>query len=211
MKTILFIGDSITDCRRNRNGHPHNMGGGYAGFVAGRFGVQYPGEYRFLNHGSDGYRSVDLYAYVKEDVLLWKPDYLSILVGVNDVLHDKSVHNGVSAQKYEKLYTLLIEEIREALPGVKFILMEPFITAMDPEVAEVRKDVILRADAVQRVADRFDIPVVKLQKGLDELCQIKPPEYWLPDGVHPSPQFHQYMADQWIQVFYEKVLNVEKG
>ena len=211
MKTVLFIGDSITDCHRNRNGHPANMGAGYASFIAGRLGILYPGMYKFLNHGNSGYRVIDLYAYLKEDVLRWKPDYVSILIGVNDVWHGT---NGVSAQKYEKLYDLMLQEIRSALPEVKLILMEPFVcsgTYTDEELIWFKEEVSLRADAVRRIADRHSIPVVELQKGLDKLVQTAPPARWLMDGVHPTPQFHQYIADQWIQVFTEDVLSEQKG
>lgn len=45
---------------------------------------------------------------------------------MHDVLHEFSGHNGVDADKYERIYCMLIEEIKEALPNVKFIIMEPF-------------------------------------------------------------------------------------
>ena len=55
-----------------------------------------------------------------------KPDYISFLIGVNDVWHEFSRHNGVDADKYEKIYTMLIEEIKEELPEVKIMFLEPF-------------------------------------------------------------------------------------
>ena len=43
-KTILFQGDSITDCGRNRE-HPGSLGAGYAFMTAGKIHMDYPGQY----------------------------------------------------------------------------------------------------------------------------------------------------------------------
>ena len=100
MKLVLFQGDSITDCGRNREAD-HPMGSGYATMAAGEIMAEHPGEYRFLNRGISGNRSVDLYARIKQDLINLKPDYLSILIGVNDVWHEYTRQNGVDADKFE--------------------------------------------------------------------------------------------------------------
>ena len=128
MKTILFQGDSITDAGRNRDYDPHR-GSGYATIVSGKLGYEYPDEYNFINRGISGNRSVDLYARIKQDLINHRPDYLSILIGVNDVWHELNEQNGVAAPKFEMVYSMLIEEIKEALPDIKiFILLQIFTT-----------------------------------------------------------------------------------
>ena len=126
MKTILFQGDSITDVGRVREDES-SLGQGYPRMLAERLGYEYPGQFRYLNRGISGNRVVDLYARWKVDALNLKPDYLSILIGVNDVWHEIEAQNGVEAKKYEKIYTMLLEETLEALPDIKIILMEPFV------------------------------------------------------------------------------------
>jgi lysophospholipase L1-like esterase len=32
----------------------------------------------------------------------------------------------------------------------------------------------------------------------DEACELAPPEYWGPDGVHPSHAGHMLMAKTWL-------------
>ena len=32
-------------------------------------------------------------------------------------------------------------------------------------------------------------------------CSLKTPEYWAPDGVHPSPEGHALIAKSWIKYF----------
>ena len=77
-------------------------------------GYDKPAEYEYINRGISGNRIVDLYARMKEDIINLKPDYISFLIGVNDVWHEFGKHRGVDADKYEKIYTMLIEEIKEA-------------------------------------------------------------------------------------------------
>ena len=86
MKTILFQGDSITDCGRGNS--ISGFGDGYAMLVTAQLGLDCPGEYTFYNKGIGGNRIVDVYARIKEDIINLKPDYMSLLIGVNDVWHE---------------------------------------------------------------------------------------------------------------------------
>ena len=101
-KRILFQGDSITDCGRDRNQFYH-MGRGYASMVTGVLGLDHPGEYEFINRGISGNRIVDLYARIKSDFINLQPDYASILIGVNETWHEVSHQNGVDTEKFEKI------------------------------------------------------------------------------------------------------------
>lgn len=204
MKTILFQGDSITDVGRNREDF-YDLGKGYPNFTAGRLGLENPGAYTFLNRGISGDRVVDIYARMKTDILNLKPDYLSILVGVNDVWHELSRQNGISAPKFERIYRMLLEEIREALPDTRILLIEPFVlkgTATEADLDYFRREVAARAAAVRRLAKEFDLPVLSLQEDLNALSQTAPEGFWLADGVHPAAAFHQYIADKWVEWFH---------
>ena len=75
MKTILFQGDSITDCGRSRQDNA-NVGIGYPVLVKAWLGHENPGKYQFLNRGIAGNRVVDVYALIKEDIINLKPDYI---------------------------------------------------------------------------------------------------------------------------------------
>lgn len=203
MKTILFQGDSITDAGRVRE-NPDDLGQGYSNFAAGRLGLQQPGVYKFLNRGFGGNRIVDLYARIKADIINLKPDYMSILIGVNDVWHEKDWQNGVSTPKFKKIYGMLLEEVQEALPDIKIMLMEPFVLegpATAGSIEWFREEVGQRAQAAKELADEFHLPFVPLQEDLDRLAQSAPATHWLVDGVHPTPFFHQYLADKWLEAF----------
>lgn len=209
MKRILFQGDSITDCGRARDNNTH-VGTGYAVLVKSQLGFENPGEYEFYNKGISGNRIVDLYARIKADIINLSPDYISILIGVNDVWHEFFGHNGVDADKYEKIYCMLIEEIKEALPDVKIMIMEPFclqVTATnDAEEgtnkwsmidAEVRK----RAAKSKKVAEKYNLVFVELQNLFDKATEIKEGRYWLADGVHPTAIGHELIKREWMKAF----------
>ena len=123
-KLILFQGDSITDCGRNREDIT-STGAGYMHMVKSQLGCEYPGEYEFINKGISGNRIVDVYARIKKDIINLRPAYMSLLIGVNDVWHELGGrHNGVSAEKFEKIYNMLITEIMEELPNIKILIMK---------------------------------------------------------------------------------------
>ena len=102
MKKILFMGDSITDAMRDREADDY-LGAGYASMVAGELGYKEPYAYQFVNRGISGNRIIDLHARIRCDMINLQPDYISILIGVNDVWHEYTRKNGVAADKFEVL------------------------------------------------------------------------------------------------------------
>lgn len=86
---ILFIGDSITDCGRDRSGVidvDGHLGGGYVLQVKSLLGAHYPERaVEVLNTGCGGHRITDLAGRWESDVLALKPDWLTVMIGINDV------------------------------------------------------------------------------------------------------------------------------
>ncbi|MBQ8840414.1 MAG: SGNH/GDSL hydrolase family protein [Clostridia bacterium] len=203
---ILFQGDSITDAGRSRNDEAR-LGYGYATLVEASLGLEEAGKHEFINRGISGNRIVDLYARIKADIINLKPDLISILIGVNDVWHELGENpNGVDADKFFKVYSMLIEEIKEALPDVKIIILEPFVLKGCSTIEKweyFEKEVPLRAEASRKIAEKYSLPFVELQKGFDELCKKAPEAYWLCDGVHPSAKGHEYIKSQWLKAYYQ--------
>ena len=207
MKTILFQGDSITDAGRNRE-EPLDLGKGYPNLIAGRLGLDYPGKYQFLNRGISANRVVDIYSRIKQDIPLLKPDVLSILVGINDVWHDLDFRNGMGASKFKTMYRMLLDEVMEALPETRILLMEPFVlpgTDISFAVDWFVEETAARAGIVQELAREYGLSFLPLQEDLNRLASLMPEAYWLSDGVHPTICFHQYIADKWIHTFLEEI------
>ncbi len=200
MKTFLFQGDSITDANRDdENEDNFGLGCGYALLLASDFLKSRKGEFRFINRGKSGDRITDVYARIKEDIINLKPDYMSILIGVNDVSHELTQNCGVTPEKFKKIYCMLAEEIIETLPNIKIIIMEPFVCKgihteerWDEFSGEVKKLAI----ASKHVAEKFGFEFVPLQQIFDEVTSDGNARYWSADGIHPTAAGHQIIKEE---------------
>jgi len=201
---ILFQGDSITDVGRVRE-NIASMGAGYPLLVKSALGYEFPGKYEFVNKGIGGSRIVDVYARIKNCIINLNPDVMSLLIGVNDVWHDfYESPNGVDAEKFYKIYDMLIEELKTALPELKIIILEPFVlkgSATEGNWEIFNDEVKKRAVMSRRIAEKYNLPFIELQKGFDELAKTAPADYWLRDGVHPTPMGHEFIKNEWIKTF----------
>ena len=202
-RVILFQGDSITDCGRDRSAEAnpnHNtaLGPGYVGKIGGALLAEYPGRnLQIFNRGIGGNRVVDLYARWKFDAVNLSPDLISILIGVNDTWHEFGSQNGVELDRYEQVYRMLLEYTRARLPEVQFVLCEPFVLLTGVVTPEWQVEIAARREIVVRLAQEFGAVFVPFQKMFDEALQDAPAEYWTSDGVHPTPAGHTRMAAFW--------------
>ena len=208
-KRILFQGDSITDAGRDRE-NPLCMGMGYPSLVNATLGADYPNDYEYINKGISGNRIVDIYARIKWDFINLKPDYASIYVGVNDAWHEIEWQNGVEDEKFEKIYGMMIDEVQAACPGIKLMLIAPFVlegwaTAATEEQPDrwnrFKTDVAAKAAVVRKVAEQYHLPLIELQPIFDAACRRAPIEHWTRDGVHPTPAGHELIKRAWLETF----------
>ena len=200
---VLFQGDSITDGGRWREGHDFNhiMGQDYAYMISGRLGAEHPElGLGFLNRGIGGDRVPNLLARWQTDTLALKPNLLSILVGINDTLYAGS--KGETLEEYEQGYDKLLAETIQMLPNAKIVLGQPFLlpvgkhqAAYAAEFAEVQK----RQAAVERLAAKYHLPLVRYQDAFNAACKRAPADHWSWDGVHPTYAGHWLMMQTWLQ------------
>jgi len=208
---ILFQGDSITDGNRGRNADPnHIMGHGYAFSIASRLGADYPEKkLMFYNRGISGNKVNDLEKRWQADAIDLKPDLLSILVGVND--SSSVVFNRdpiILIEKYEEIYSALLEQIRAKFPEIVFVLCEPFILPVG-RVKEnweaYHSDMVQRQAVVRKLAEQFDAVFVGFQEVFDKATKKAPADYWMWDGVHPTVAGHELMAREWLRQVGKRV------
>ena len=148
---VLFIGDSITDCGRRQAHAPY--GNGYVAlaraFLLSRYAAL---GLSVENRGIGGNTVRDLAARWQEDVIAERPDWLSIKIGINDVWRTISnrLQEAVPLDEYELTLRQLLEETTSRLPGVRLILVEPYIIAPPVDGDPQRASGLSLAD-VQRV------------------------------------------------------------
>ncbi len=204
--TVLFQGDSITDCGRSREvlnpGNGMGLGNGYASLIAARLLCDQPGgNWNFYNRGISGNRIVDLYARWKIDALNLRPDLISILIGVNDTWHEFGSKNGVEVPRFEQFYRMLMEWTVKELPKTKFIILEPFVLPFGAVGKDWVPEIKQRRAVAKKIAGEFGAVFIPTQSIYDKAVKAAPQEYWLSDGVHPLPAGHQLMADAWVEAF----------
>lgn len=200
--TILFQGDSITDAGRDRNQSAPNVGSalgtGYPLLIAAEVLRAQPSlGLRFFNRGVSGNKVPDLVARWETDTLSLNPDVLSILVGVNDYWHTRTLGYTGTTEQYESGFSALLADTRRRLPSTRLVILEPFVLrtgAVDASWFPAFDD---RRAVARRVAEKAGATFVPLQQALDDAALKTAPSYWLVDGVHPTPAGHALIADRW--------------
>lgn len=195
---VLFQGDSITDCGRNR-GDGNDLGRGYAWMVAAQFNRRYPEKrVRFLNRGISGNRVVDLQARWQEDCLDLQPTWVSILIGINDTWRRYDRNSPTDATAYYEGYRSLVQRTKEQL-DVNLILLEPFVLPVPEDRKTWREDLDPKIQAAREIAREFQAIYVPLDGLFAAASTQVAPEHWAHDGVHPSPAGHALIASAWLQ------------
>ncbi len=203
---ILFQGDSITDAGRSRqNVHGHGadaLGHGYACLTAAKLLALKPAlNLTILNRGISGNKVPQLAERWQVDCLDLKPTVVSILIGVNDTWHAKNNPAlAVPLDVYENVYRDLIEKTRQALPGVRLVLCEPFVFKCGAVNDTWFPEIDQRRDIVAKLAHDHRCTFVAFQKALnDALPRQSRLEYWLGDGVHPTLAGHEVLSQAWLK------------
>ena len=205
---ILFYGDSITDAGRDRETdfQDASYGGGYVKYVVEQLLQSGFEKTDLINRGISGNRIVDLYARIKGDCWNLQPDFISILIGVNDIWHELDYKNGVELDRFEKVYRMLIEDTKAKLPNVKMMLCEPFVLQGSGTVDTGDKwqrftAVYDYAKVVENLAKEYGLYYLPLQAAIDAAAEELGAEAILSDGVHPAEQGAKLIAKEWVNLF----------
>ncbi|HAV12169.1 MAG TPA: GDSL family lipase [Opitutae bacterium] len=197
---LLFIGDSITDTGRERPvGRRDGLGDGYVRLVNSLLGSFYPEVcINTLNTGVSGNRVTDLESRWQSDVLDLKPDWLSIMIGINDVwrqFDDNSSSDQVTLDYYEKTLRRLVAEAKPGLIGL--VLMTPFY--IESNLADPMRT---RMDAygavVKQIAVDESAIFVDTQAAFDEYLTQRPTQSLSGDRVHPNQTGHTILAKAFL-------------
>jgi len=188
---LLFIGDSITDAGRAQpvgEGLGDALGRGYVAMVDALLGACHPeAAIRVVNMGTGGHTVRDLKKRWHADVTAQNPDWVAVMIGVNDVWRqfDSPLRpeTHVYIEEYESTLNDLIERTMPAVHGM--ILMTPFYMEanhFDPMRAQIDR----YGDVVKRLALRHDVVLVDVQKAFDGVLGSYYPATLGWDRVHPG-------------------------
>ncbi len=203
--TVLFQGDSITDAGREKEkelpNNPASFGHGYAFLAASVLLNALPEkQLAIYNRGISGNKVFQLADRWQKDCLDLKPNVLSILIGVNDYWHKRNGKYDGTIEIYENDYRALLNRTKDALPGIKLVICEPYYLLNTSAVDETWVEPMKQYQAVsKKLAGEFDALWVPYQKVYDEAIKHAPATYWSADGVHPAMPGAQLMAEAWLR------------
>jgi lysophospholipase L1-like esterase len=199
-QVVLFQGDSVTDCGRDREDIT-SLSEGYPGVVAKMFHLIYPErKVTFVNKGISGNRVIDLLGRFDTDFKAVNPDFISILIGINDTWRRYDSNYPTSTEQFEATYRELLSKIKKEMPQCKIMLIEPFVLNSLPDRASWREDLDPKILAVRKLAKEFADYYLPMD-GIFAKAEVE--EYTCTeitgDGVHPSAIGHSIIAKEYLK------------
>ncbi|HEY4988227.1 MAG TPA: SGNH/GDSL hydrolase family protein [Opitutaceae bacterium] len=199
---LLFIGDSVTDCGRARpigEGSRAALGHGYVAEVDAALEGTKP-RVAVSNMGIGGNTVRDLALRWDTDVLALHPDWLSVMIGINDVWRQfDGVDNSAAVMpgEFEAVYDRLLGRTRPGLRGL--VVMSPFyVQALHGDPLRRRMDEY--GAIARKLAARHDALFVDVQAAFDATLVRLDFTAIAGDRVHPTEEGHRILAHAFLGV-----------
>ncbi len=212
---VVFYGDSITQQRF------------YTDFVETYVATRFPSlNVSFVNSGWGGERVIGnkggpVELRLSRDVIPYKPTVITIMLGMNDGLYRP--FNRDLFRTFKTGYQQIVNSLRDALPGLRFTLLEPSpyddVTrpprvgtpgpgwSAAPGHAGYNGVLLKLSGFVRQYATREGFTVADLNSPvvamLEKANAINPAmaQMFLPDRVHPRPGGHLIMAEALLKAW----------
>lgn len=200
---LLFVGDSITDSNRNYEALParwSSWGDGYVQVINSYTTAFYPElELMVINRGVSGNRVRDLATRWQSDVLDLEPDWVSIMIGVNDVCrHFDGIfyqESQVSPVEFENTLSQLVQQTLLQTKGV--FLLSAFL--LTPEKSDPMRQMLEEYNQLtKKVAEQYGVIYIDVQEEMDKFMEVQSGYYLSIDRVHPSLAGHFLIAKAWL-------------
>ena len=195
-QTVVYAGDSITDAGRRTESRP--LGAGYVMLATELIRARYPERnITFHNAGIGGNTVQNLRDRWEDDVLYYKPDWITVKIGINDlhrVLYNPS--ESVPPDVFEADYRDILTRSKNS--GAKLLLIDPFYLSIDTHEGSERKRVLdflpEYINIVQKLAAEFGALHVPTQDLFLRQLQNRPADELCPEPVHPYTNGHLVIA-----------------
>ncbi|MCM8825209.1 MAG: SGNH/GDSL hydrolase family protein [Candidatus Omnitrophica bacterium] len=202
---VVCIGDSITDCGRRAEFAP--LGNGYVKYFNDMIIARYPErKIAVVNKGISGNTIIDLQNRWEDDVIYHKPDWLTILIGINDlhhVLRKDPDWQKCAAEKFEQGYIEILSKTKEKL-NCGIVLLEPFYISVDNSNSwrkMVLEELKTYTEVVRKMAKKFNTGIIKLQEIFQKQLRYNDSETFCPEPVHPNTTGHIIIASHLFDAF----------
>lgn len=198
-ETILFVGDSITDCGRRDINSP--LGDGYVKMFNDMLIACEPAKkINIINKGISGNTIKDLQNRWSDDVLRHKPDWLSVKIGINDI-HSYLEQSplGVSPENFLACYDDILSQVKTKLPKCKILLVEPFYISKERSATSFRslvlKNIPKYIQTVRKMQRKYKTRIIKTHDIFGKLLKYYESDTFCPEPVHPNQTGHFVIAE----------------
>ncbi len=194
-ETIVFAGDSVTDCGRKRpygQGLWEGLGNGYVRMVDSNLAIDYPDRFlHIINVGESGAASKDMLAHWEQNVEACHPDWVFFMIGANDVWRQFDEPNLDNSALMPDCYRANLESVCErTLPNVKgmFVISPFYMEANDNDPMKKRMVEYAKIcqEVVEKYAKEYNIKYIDVQEDFDNHLKYRYPAYISWDRVHPN-------------------------
>lgn len=192
---ILFLGDSITDVKFNKR-QRHNIGGKnvYALQVEKELKKRFSG----LEVGISGIasnRTYHVYDRFTKDCVSFKPDYVIMLIGVNDAWeHYVPEQYPPLLRPMEPHMKEIYRRFHDELPDTKIMVLLPFMIDAVPEKLPFHKVLDEYRETLRQMAEENKAEIIDLQELFYEAQKSYEPKELARDGIHPTDLGHSIIA-----------------
>lgn len=189
---VLFQGDSVTDCNRNRNDE-YDLGNSYVKIV-GRYLKRH--NVQVINRAISGNKVNDLLSRFEKDFVNCRPDYIFLLIGVNDTWHNYPNQKATSVFKEE--YDLLLRKIKQEI-NVPVVILEPFIIGYKENYTCMRSDLLEKVDEIRKLAKKYNCEYIAFENDFATILIHEDEELYSREGIHPLEKGYKLMAKKIIK------------
>lgn len=205
--TLLFIGDSITDANRNRDailGGWSSWGDGYVHLIQSYLTAFHPTKrLMVINQGISGNRIIDLSNRWEEDVLALQPNWVTIMIGVNDVWRhfDDALFRRdeqVTQELFHQHYRQIIEQTMASKSIKGIVLLSAFMVEANQD-DPMNKMLHSYNQLTKKLAEQYGLTYIDIQAEINKFLQTTPSYVLSFDRVHPSMAGHMLIAKAWLE------------
>ncbi len=200
-QTIVMQGDSITDVGRRGDARPY--GNGYVSLFREMITALYPERtINLINKGISGDRVTRLKERWYDDTILHNPDWLSILIGINDLHGTLRNADPVPPDVYRETYDWLLDKITTET-NARIIILDPFYISTSPDgtfrhqVLDILPEYITVCD---EMTTKYNALQLKTHDIFQRHLQYRESEEFCMEPVHPARGGHIVIAAELLKL-----------